>query len=415
MTGHISWNRKPFEDLINDYKLISNNKFDYSLSTEEDYLTNKTIKIICKKHGEFIQKTYCKLRCEGCEKENLLEKNKLKFIEKCNNLHNNKFDYSKINYVNNTTKLLIICPVHGEFMMEPKYHKQGLGCFECNKEHGSILKQQPKNSIEYYLDIFEKVHEGKYQYNNLKYTGRNSDKINITCPIHGDFLQSIDNHKAGHGCKECKAENISNRFKYSLDDFIQKSSKVHNNYYDYSKVNYINSKTNVTIICPEHGEFKQKAGGHLLGKGCKKCTNNVSKLEKNYREFLISNNLKIETNVQFDWLKKTENSIKNMELDIFIPELNLAIEINGVNIHASTPNKFNKTGVDKNYHQLKYDLCKENGIKLIHIFQFESMRKWKHVLKNLINNIEQYEIDFTNEKRIHNDLEYYGKTIINKL
>lgn len=53
--------------------------------------------------------------------------------------------------------------------------------------------------------------------------------------------------------------------KLTKDTFINKALKVHNNKYDYSKVNYVNNHTKVCIICPEHGEFWQQPNLHLNG------------------------------------------------------------------------------------------------------------------------------------------------------
>lgn len=54
-------------------------------------------------------------------------------------------------------------------------------------------------------------------------------------------------------------------------EFIEKGTQLHNDKYDYSKVEYINSRTKVKIICPVHGEFEQLPSSHLQGNGCPKC------------------------------------------------------------------------------------------------------------------------------------------------
>lgn len=59
--------------------------------------------------------------------------------------------------------------------------------------------------------------------------------------------------------------------KLTAQEFIEKAKKIHGDAYDYSKVNYIDNKTSVTIICKKHGEFQQKPSDHLSGCGCKKC------------------------------------------------------------------------------------------------------------------------------------------------
>ena len=59
--------------------------------------------------------------------------------------------------------------------------------------------------------------------------------------------------------------------KYSKEQFVLKARETHGWKYDYSKVEYINSRTKICIICPEHGEFWQTPHSHLRGRGCPKC------------------------------------------------------------------------------------------------------------------------------------------------
>ena len=55
------------------------------------------------------------------------------------------------------------------------------------------------------------------------------------------------------------------------ETFIQKALTKHGEQYDYSRVVYVNNKTPVEIICPEHGVFYQRPDSHLVGKGCPFC------------------------------------------------------------------------------------------------------------------------------------------------
>jgi hypothetical protein len=107
-------------------------------------------------------------------------------------------------------------------------------------------------------------------------------------------------------------------------------------------------------------------------------------------------------------------------LDIYIPDLNLAIEINGSIYHHSTSctNSFLDSFCKySNYHLDKYLKCKENHINLIHIFEFENLDKWKEILIKYINNKNKYSISFTNlHRNIKTNnmvLDYYGKSEIN--
>jgi len=90
-------------------------------------------------------------------------------------------------------------------------------------------------------------------------------KIIIICSEHGEFLQKPTRHLGGHECPKCSG------FSLNTEEFIFRSRKIHEDKYDYSKVDYVKVKDNVVIICPEHGEFEQKPRNHLRGKGCSKC------------------------------------------------------------------------------------------------------------------------------------------------
>ena len=61
--------------------------------------------------------------------------------------------------------------------------------------------------------------------------------------------------------------------RYTTEEFVAKAMAVHGNRYDYSRVAYVDSITPVSIVCPEHGEFKQRPAVHLSGRGCPGCGN----------------------------------------------------------------------------------------------------------------------------------------------
>ena len=125
------------------------------------------------------------------------------------------------------------------------------------------------------------IHNGRYSYTDTIYV-RNRDKVIITCPIHGNFNQIPLDHLHSAGCPQCG--NLVN--KYSTEDFISLSNIKHDNYYDYSLVNYIDVRKKVLIICPLHGKFRQTAENHLRGKRCIKCSNSISRSETAWLDYL---------------------------------------------------------------------------------------------------------------------------------
>ena len=252
--------RKTKNEFIEESIKVHGDKYDYS---KVNYVNARTkVTIICPKHGEFEQTPSSHIQGHGCPKcVKKYKKNKNEFIEEARKIHGNKYDYSKVNYVNGKTKVTIICPEHGEFEQTPSVHLLGCACPKC-----AIKKNKNKLSltIEQFIEKARKIHGNKYNYSKVNYVNAYT-KVTIICPEHGEFEQTPSVHLLGCACPKCAGKNITKK------DFIEKARKIHGDKYDYSKVNYVNSQTNVTIICPEHGEFEQKPVNHLRFHGCPKC------------------------------------------------------------------------------------------------------------------------------------------------
>ena len=121
---------KTTEEFIRDAKNIHGSKYNYNLVIYE-YSKTK-VKIICPDHGVFKQTpSHHLMGCEGSSKCNKNFMNKDKFIEKANNIHNFKYDYSLTKYKNSKTKIKIICSEHGIFTQTPNSHLNGVGCPKC--------------------------------------------------------------------------------------------------------------------------------------------------------------------------------------------------------------------------------------------------------------------------------------------
>ena len=127
-----------------------------------------------------------------------------------------------------------------------------------------------KLTTEEFIQRAREVHGDKYDYSLSVYTTK-KNKVKIICPKHGVFEQSPDGHLRGQGCPKCKGEKLSREQMGTLEDFVERANKVHNNKYDYSKFVYNGMHSKSTIICPEHGEFIQEGANHLAGKGCPEC------------------------------------------------------------------------------------------------------------------------------------------------
>ena len=188
--------------------------------------------------------------------------NKEEFIAKAKKIHGNRYDYTKVDYVDSKTKVCIICKEHGEFWQTPSNHFRGHGCPKCGIT-------QPLNT-QAFIERAKKTHGDRYDYSEVNYKNMYT-KVAIICLNHGLFYQLPFNHLNGQGCPACKAEDVGNRKRMSVEEFIKRAVAVHKEKYDYSKVNYRNNHTKVCIICPKHGEFWQNPESHLNGCGCPMC------------------------------------------------------------------------------------------------------------------------------------------------
>lgn len=203
------------------------------------------------------------------------------FIKKCIIIHDDKYDYSKTEYKHSHSKVNIICPKHGYFMLKSSLHISGVGCPLCLRELFN------KNMLEYIISEGNKIHNYKYDYSIVKYIKSNK-KIDIICPIHGVFSQTHNSHLQGCGCPKCALTDVS--AKNSKKDYIIDFIKIHGDKYDYSKVLYVNARYKIIIICPIHGQFKQTPDNHLKGCGCPKCSTHkvhISQIKTNYLEDFI--------------------------------------------------------------------------------------------------------------------------------
>lgn len=352
------------------------------------------------------------------------------FLYKAREIHGNKYDYSKAEYINTTTPIIIICPEHGEFKQQPSLHLKTCGCLKCSYENGNRKKP---NGIDCFIAGAQKVHGDKYDYSKSEYV-TNRTKLCIICHEkdefgneHGEFWQIPYSHLKGHGCPKCAGVK-----RLTKEEFITLSNRIHSNKYDYSKVEYQTNKTKVCIICPEHGEFWQKPNDHLVGHGCSKCSFeengllrrktkeqfikdaikihgdkydyssvdyinsyapvaiicpkhgeflqkpvnhlgkcgcpkcNESNLEITVRVFLEENKIEYVSYHSPDWLGR-------QSLDFYLPEYKIAIECQG--IQHFEPTDF--TGkmlydIDAKFDEIKKrdlrkrQLCEENGVKLLY-------------------------------------------------
>jgi hypothetical protein len=291
------------------------------------------------------------------------------FINQAREIHGKKYDYTMVNYINNSIKVLIICPIHGEFVIRPNDHlSKKVGCNKCYNA-GVSKKNKVANDI---INRFKKVHKNRYDYSLVNYDGYDK-KVDIICPLHGVFKQTPHHHIDGSGCLKCGGTN-----KLTTEEFIKKAIKIHDYEYDYSLVEYKNNITKVKIICKTHGIFEQKPVNHITKmSGCPICKH--SKGENEIRLFLLKNDIKFISQKRF---KKCRDK-KTLPFDFFLNDLNICIEYDGEQhfLDRCTFGGGNRFLDIKRKDKIKDMYCQENNILLIRINYKDNIEE---MLKGLI-------------------------------
>lgn len=343
------------DQFINKAIKIHGLKYIYDLVV---YINNRTkVKLICNIHGVFEQIPNSHLLGKGCAQcSQNVKLTTQQFIEKSSVINNNFYDYTPSKYIANNIKLTINCPIHGLFEQLPSHHLNGHGCNKCHIDNKKL-------NLNDFINRSNIIHNNKYNYELVNYINSYS-KIPIICKVHGIFKQSPNSHLAGQNCPKCAIN-----YNKGLDKFIIEAIIIHKGKYIYSKSKYINNKVKLIIICLYHGEFLQIPNAHLSGQGCPNCNHIISEPEK---EWLDSFNITLENrNIRLPGLGQKR-------VDGYDATTNTVYEFYGDYWHGN-PIKFKSDDINKStsctfgqlYKQTidKEKLIKNNGYNLVTIWE----------------------------------------------
>lgn len=286
-----------------------------------------------------------------------LKYNTQSFIERAQKIHGNKYNYKKSIYVTSNDKIIVTCPKHGDFQIVVSEHWRGKECPKCGIEKRSLSQSLTK---EEFLRRAREKFGWKYEYDLSTYKNRYS-LIKIKCPEHGEFWQKPRYHLEGLGCPKCGRLHANKSNSDSLEDFLEKAKKSHPTGYLFNKVKLEDFNDKVTITCKKHGDFKMKRSLFVFGQNCPKCTliNQMKLLQKLETRFP---NLTFQWEYKADWLGR-------QRIDIFISELKVAIEYDG--IQHFVPLEFFGGKIEfekrKKSDELKEQKCLKNGVKLFRL------------------------------------------------
>tara|TARA_B100001758_G_scaffold150847_1_gene129971 strand:+ start:311 stop:1147 length:837 start_codon:yes stop_codon:yes gene_type:complete len=272
--------------------------------------------IICKTHGPFEQTPGShitnKSGCPKCGFVSQLEKRKTglkKFIKQSKKIHGDKFDYSKVEYINSRTNVTIICKIHGEFYPRPGNHiNSKSGCPKC-----SIIKQheKQKKTLNEFITQSKEVHGDTYDYSNVEYVD-NKTNVKIICKLHGEFYPTPNNHLRGSGCPVCKSSKgekeiikllkkykINYLTQYSFDD-LKLKGKLRCDFYLPEK----------NVVIEYNGEQHYKPNEFYGGKKGFELTQKRDKLKKEYclnngidfLEIKFSDDIETKLKIYLEWI-----------------------------------------------------------------------------------------------------------------
>lgn len=438
------------KDILQTFKRAHGDRYDYSKVVYRG--VRHKVTIICPVHGEFLQNPVNHGKGVGCSQCNGGVKtwDTESFIKRSKELHGDKYDYSKVEYVNWSTKVRIKCHLHGWFEQIPHSHLIGYGCFKCG-----ALKRSKEQTYSWsdFVERAREVHGTAYKYRRTDYTSLRS-QIDILCKKHGVFTQRCSDHLNGNGCTACGIEKRSEQRRISLNQYIQQARRVYGHKYTYHKLvvegdkrkiefscqkhgrvkqyatqhlslrygcpscgresqaekrrlpwseflsranaihhdgfgytkaqeDYKNSQSTLRVRCPKHGYFEVTASSFLRGGSCPECypvTHMVSNAERQLVSYLRTlGDLEIQTSVR-------GMLPKNQELDIYLPEKKVAIEVNGIYWHTEN------FGKDASYHINKTRRCQKAGIRLLHFWDSEVQEH-----PELVQSMIAQRLGFTNQ------------------
>ncbi len=367
---------------IEKAKLMHGDKYNYS---KVNYIgIYEKVIIICRDHGDFEQIAHDHLKA-GCQKcSGNYKSNTNEFIDKAKIKHGNKYDYSKVEYVNNREKVIIICKDHGEFLQRPADHLRS-GCQKCSGNY--------KSNTNEFIDKAKIKHGDKYDYSKVEYI-KNSIKVIIICRDHGEFLQTPQGCLSGRGCPICRYITVSNKNLSNTKEFIEKAKLKHGDKYDYSNVQYINNSSYISIFCKKHGEFKQTPANHLYGfNGCIRCAKQFSNPQIQWLELVSKlNNINIQ-----HAMNEGEFTIPTTryKADGYCESTNTVYEFHGDYWHGN-PNIFGANDMNKTCNKTHGELYEQTLIKeqKIKDLGYNLVTMWEADWNRIINSIKKIQMKF---------------------
>lgn len=358
--------KQTLEEFILKFKTkFPNKKYDFSNSI---YINTHTkMKVKCE-YGHSFEIRPCDLLngygCPVCGGTKKMTKEE--FIENAKIVHNNYFSYEHCNFINVNSKVIVTCPVHGDFEVKASNHLNGANCKICSKEniiHKITLRPKrnastKKLTTEIFKEKLKKMWGDRYVCPEDEEYINNKTPMNILCKEHGIFTITPNHILSGRGCPIC-GRNKKKTTQQIIEEI--KNAQPYSDY-DYDEVVYKGIHRHIKLKCNKCGTIFYNSPSNLIKNknGCPGC--NASQMEIEMKDFLSKNNIKYETEKTFQWLKNQGN----MFLDFYLPDFNVTIECQGIQ-HFKDVNFGNSVSLVKETQmrdRIKKELCEKHNIKV---------------------------------------------------
>ena len=386
------------ERFLEKARLVHGDRYDYSkvvyrgCNEEIIVIDNNTgeEKMVKPKHFLYIDNRYVKKTNK--EKADI-------FIKKSKEKFGDRYDYSKVEYVNSKTPVTLICKEHGEFTVDMYQHLYSKDGYCSKKSEFDEVKRSKKIKPMLTKEERKEIRKKRFIESAIKKFGNRFDYSivrYVDCKTLVNIIDKESNNEIFSITPQCflnSKEGRSRKMIFTTERFIEKARKIHGDKYDYSKVEYKHNKKNVCIICPIHGEFWQTPHEHLKGCGCPKCSNAVSKLEESVINRLTEEKIKFKTQYT------NKKIFGKMRGDFFINSYNVMIECQGKQ-HFDEENSFHRAYGGSLSKQIERDYnfnkcCKDADIKLLYYFNEENAKGVDYLNDEKFNGIYTERNTFT--------------------
>lgn len=287
------------EEFVDRAKIKHGGLYNYSNVEYVNMFTK--VKIICSKHGEFLQRPHrhlCGDGCPTCAYLSIGDKIKLDVnlvIDRAKSIHGDKYDYSLVEYKTYKTKVKIICPIHGEFQQSMSAHiDMESGCKRCGYNKISAKKSKTQ---EKFIEEAKKIHGDKYDYSKVSYINT-MDYVEIICPKHGEFLQKPYKHLQDRGCPVCRESKLEKKIRLLLlkeeIEFVYGYSKKNGaEWLGKQSLDFYLPKYNLAIECQGEQHFRPVGFGSKDEEYINNIFNKVLKRDRDKYNKCISEGVKI--------------------------------------------------------------------------------------------------------------------------